>query len=84
MTDYLELAKKAVKCLTVFTFTYVCETAFFQLKYLKSKLSNKLDVESDLILKLLSDIKPNIAEIIVQKQLYRSHYTCLLYTSRCV
>ena len=37
-----------------------------------AKLRNKLDVESDLTLKL-SDIKPNTAELIVQKQLYYSH-----------
>ena len=37
-----------------------------------AKLRNKLDVESDLILKL-SDIKASIEELIVQMQLHCSH-----------
>ena len=49
----------------VFSYTYLCETAVSLITYLKSKLRNKLDVESYLILKL-SDIKLNIAELIVQ------------------
>ena len=72
MTDYPGLSRKALKCLTVFPTTYLCETALSHLTYLKSKLRNKLEVESVLILKL-SDIEPNITEIINQKQLHCSH-----------
>ena len=62
MTDYPDLAKKVLECSTVFPSIYLCETAFSLLTYLNSKLRNKLDVESDLILKL-SDIKPNITAV---------------------
>ena len=47
MTDYPGLSRKALKCLTVFPTAYLCETAFSHLTYLKSKLRNKLEVESD-------------------------------------
>ena len=69
MTDYPELPKNALKRLTVFPSTYLCETAFSPPTYWKSKLRNNVDGESDLTSKL-SETKPNIA--------------CLLYTSRCV
>ena len=52
MTDYPKLGKRVLKCLTLFSSTYLCKTAVSLLTYLKSTLRDKLDVESYLILKL--------------------------------
>ena len=49
MTEYPELEKRAFKCLTVFSFTYLYETAFSLLTYLKSKLKINLMSRVDIV-----------------------------------
>ena len=61
-TEYAALSKKALRFLMPFATTYLCETGFSALVALKTKYRNKLDVQSDLCLKLTS-IQPDIPKL---------------------
>ena len=70
--EYPELATKALKYLMPFPTTYLCEQAFSQLIYIKSKYRNRMNVEPGLSLKL-SAIEPEIENIVAAKQHHPSH-----------
>ena len=70
--DYPELVTKALKCLMPFPTTYLCEQAFSQLIYIKSKYRNRMNVEPDLRLKP-SAIESEIENIVSAKQHQPSH-----------
>ncbi|XP_028314934.1 zinc finger BED domain-containing protein 5 [Gouania willdenowi] len=70
--EYPELANKALRLLMPFTTTYLCETGFSALVGLKTKYRNRLDVGSDLRLKLTS-IQPDIGTLTAAMQHHPSH-----------
>lgn len=57
------ISKFALKVLMPFSSTYLCESAFSTLLYLKNKYRNRLESEADCRL-ALSNIKPNIKELV--------------------
>lgn len=57
--QYPELSRKAIIKLTQFSSTYLCETSFSRLAYLKNKYRNRLDSENTMIL-TLSNFQPRI------------------------
>jgi len=67
--QYPKLAEIAVNQLIPFPSTYLCESAFSSLIYLKNKYRSKLKVESNLRLSL-TKIVPNIDELCSNKQLH--------------
>lgn len=71
-SDYASLSKEAMNFLMIFTTTYLCERSFSTLVFLKNKYRNKLDVESDLRLKL-SSFEPDIDSLVQNKQCQKSH-----------
>lgn len=71
-SDYPALANKALQHLIPFCTTYLCEQAFSELFYIKSKYRNKLNIEPDLRIKV-SSIKPDIELLVSRKQLHPSH-----------
>ncbi len=66
--QYPELALIAIKNLIPFPSTYLCESAFSSLTYLKNKYRSKLAVENDLRL-ALTKIVPDINELCCKKSL---------------
>ncbi len=70
--DYPAISIIALRQLMGFSTTYLCERAFSTLVYLKNKYRNKLNVESDLRLKL-SSFDPDIHAIVGDKQCQKSH-----------
>jgi hypothetical protein len=67
------LAEKAVDVLIQFGTTYICESGFSTLEYLKNKYRNRLNAEHDLSA-ALSKTKPRI-DLLVENfnQLHTSH-----------
>ena len=57
--EYPSVSEKAIQCLIPFVTTYMCETACSTLVYIKNKYQNKLDVKSNLRIKLTS-LSPNL------------------------
>ncbi|CAL9694137.1 unnamed protein product [Knipowitschia caucasica] len=70
--EYPHLADKAIRFLMPFSTTYLCETGFSSLVALKTKYRNRLDVTSDLRLKLTT-IQPNIGALASAMQHHPSH-----------
>lgn len=70
--DYPAISRTALRQLMGFSTTYLCERAFSTLVYLKNKYRNKLNVESDLRLKLSSFV-PEIDSLVQDKQCQKSH-----------
>lgn len=70
--DYPAISKIALRQLMGFSTTYLCERAFSTLVYLKNKYRNRLNVESDLRLKL-SSLVPDIDTLVQDKQCQKSH-----------
>ncbi|XP_054276637.1 zinc finger BED domain-containing protein 5-like [Macrosteles quadrilineatus] len=71
--DYGQVADKAVKFLLPFSTSYLCETAFSSLVYLKNKYRNRLlNVENDLRLRL-SNLRPDIPKLASKIQAQPSH-----------
>jgi hypothetical protein len=70
--EYPELSRKAVNFLLLFVTTYLCESGFSHLVMIKTKYRNRLNVESELRLKL-SKIAPKIDAICDKKQAHPSH-----------
>lgn len=69
---YPQVALEAAKLLVQFSSTYLCESGFSTLAYLKSKYRARLDVESDLRC-ALSQLQPDIKKIVKDKQCQPSH-----------
>lgn len=77
--DYAQAADKAVKFLLLFINSYLCETAFFSLVYLKNKYRNEIiSEENDLRLKL-SNFRPDLPNSASNLQAQPSHWSFLLY-----
>ena len=57
------ISKFALKVVMPFSSTYLCESAFSTLLYLKNKYRNRLESEADCRL-ALSNIKPDIKELV--------------------
>ncbi|KAK7901480.1 hypothetical protein WMY93_018249 [Mugilogobius chulae] len=70
--EYMDLGSKALRFLMPFTTTYLCETGFSSLVALKTKYRNRLDVGSDLRLKLTT-IQPDIGTLAAAMQHHPSH-----------
>lgn len=60
--QYPELSRKALLKLTPFTTTYLCESAFSTLSFVKNKYRNRLDSEHTMIL-ALTNFQPRIDEL---------------------
>ena len=71
-TEYPLIADKAVKFLLPFSTTYLCESGFSSMVYIKNKFRNKLNIEPDLRLKL-SQINPEIEKLRMHGQVHSSH-----------
>ncbi|XP_068246863.1 zinc finger BED domain-containing protein 5-like [Palaemon carinicauda] len=69
---YPLISHQALRVLTMFGSTYLCETAFSTLTAIKTKYRNRLDVEDDLRC-ALSNIKPRIQDLVSKKQCQVSH-----------
>lgn len=69
---YPEVALETTRLLIQFSSTYLCESGFSALAYLKSKYRSRLDVESDLRCSL-TQFQPNIDKIVKGKQCQPSH-----------
>lgn len=69
---YPRLSSNAFKILIPFSSTYLCESGFSSLLAIKSKARNRLNVESDLRCSL-SNILPDIEELVRKKQAQPSH-----------
>ncbi|CAH1100921.1 unnamed protein product [Psylliodes chrysocephalus] len=71
--SYPELSNKALNFLIPFSTTYLCETLFSALLYIKNKYGNSLkNVKEEVRLKL-SKIKPNIDKLVREVQAQGSH-----------
>ncbi|XP_076038217.1 protein FAM200C-like [Oratosquilla oratoria] len=62
----------ALRVLTMFGSTYLCEAAFSMLVAIKTKYRNRLNVEGDLRC-ALSSIQPRIQDLVAKKQCQISH-----------
>jgi hypothetical protein len=72
LSIYPEVSNEAAKLLVQFSSTYLCESGFSALAYIKSKYRVRLDVENDLRC-ALSQMSPNIKKLIKNKQGQPSH-----------
>ena len=73
--DYFSLSERAIRFLLPFTTTYLCESGFSAVTYMKSKERNCLNTETldAILLVSLSPIKPRFNLIISSKQAQVSH-----------
>jgi hypothetical protein len=69
---YNNVGNVALRILTPFSATYLCESGFSALVSVKTKARNKLDCEADLRC-ALSSTKPRIKLLVSEKQLHPSH-----------
>jgi hypothetical protein len=67
------ISDKAVKFLSVFSTTYLCECGFSSMIYIKNKYRNRLSIEPDSRLEL-TKIEPDIRKLCLAKQAHRSHW----------
>lgn len=72
-TDFLQLAVKAMWYFLPFATTYLCESGFSSLAYLKSKYRSRLQPESDMAVRLTSSISPRIGRLCATHQDQSSH-----------
>ena len=70
--EYPSLHAIALPILLNFSSTYLCESGFSSLLYIKNKYRSKLEVEPPLLIKL-SSRKPRIAALCTQLQAHPSH-----------
>ncbi|XP_066968258.1 zinc finger BED domain-containing protein 5-like [Macrobrachium rosenbergii] len=70
--EYPGLSKAALNILTLFGSTYLCETTFSALTYIKNKYQSRLSVEDDLQV-AVSDITPRFEMLCSKKQAHSSH-----------
>ena len=69
---YPLISHQALRILTMFGSTYLCEAAFSTLVAVKTKYRNRLNVEGDLRC-ALSGIQPRIQDLVAKKQCQVSH-----------
>ncbi|XP_064104359.1 zinc finger BED domain-containing protein 5-like [Macrobrachium nipponense] len=69
---YPLISHQALRILTMFGSTYLCETGFSTLVAIKTKYRNHLNVEGDLRC-ALSSIRPRIQDLVAKKQCQISH-----------
>ena len=67
--NYLNLVENAMRMISIFVSTYVCEQLFSKMKFTQSKLRTRLnDSHLDGILRLTtSSFKPNIQKLVQNK-----------------
>lgn len=70
--EYTDLTNKDLQFLMAFSTTYLCETGFSARVALKTKYSNRLDVGSDLRIKMTT-IQPDIGNLAAAMQHHPSH-----------
>ncbi|XP_067143100.1 zinc finger BED domain-containing protein 5-like [Centruroides vittatus] len=70
--QYPVLCKNAIRVLIQFASTYLCETGFSKLVSIKTKYRSRLNPEDDMRI-AISNIHPNIDEIIRNLQSHTSH-----------
>jgi hypothetical protein len=70
--QYTELATKALKNLTPFATSYLCETGFSALAVIKTKYRSKVNVEKEMRI-AISKLEPRFEHIIKHKQAHPSH-----------
>lgn len=70
--EYPQLSEKAILTLIPFASTYLCETGFSKLAAIKTKQRSRLNPEDDMRL-ALSDISPNMEQIMFEIQAHPSH-----------
>ena len=70
--EYPHLTSRAIRLLLPFTSTYLCETGFSSLIYLKNKYRNRLSIADDLRLRL-TNLEPDITSLVASKQAQGSH-----------
>ena len=66
-SSYPEISKTVLKKLLPFTSTWLCESAFSALVYMKFKQRNRLDVEHDIRCSI-STTEPRISELVAKAQ----------------
>lgn len=71
-TEYPSVFKQAIIFLLPFVTSYLCESGFSELLYIKNKYRNRISVEEDLRIKL-SSINPDIENLVNDKQQQRAH-----------
>ena len=71
-SSYPEIGKTVLKKLLPFTSTWLCESAFSALVYMKSNQRNRFDVEHD-IRCAISTTEPRISELVAKAQEHPSH-----------
>ncbi|XP_064114006.1 SCAN domain-containing protein 3-like [Macrobrachium nipponense] len=72
LSVYPLISPQALRILTMFGSTYLCETAFSTLVLQNPKYRNRLNVEGDLRC-ALSSIRPRIQDLVAKKQCQISH-----------
>lgn len=70
--EYPQLSEKALHTLLPFASTYLCEAGFSKLVAIKTKQRSRLNPEDDLRI-ALSNISPNIDQILSEAQAHPSH-----------
>lgn len=69
---YPLIATRALRILTIFGSTYLCEAAFSALVAIKTKSRNRMRVEADLLC-TLTEVKPRIKKLVAKMQCQISH-----------
>ena len=70
---YSLLRDIAIRHLVQFSTTYLCEQSFATLLFMKNKYRNRLIVAGDLRVALTKSIKPDIPQLVKNKQCQKSH-----------
>ena len=70
--SYAKISMAALKIITPFVFTYLCERGFSTLLQIKTKARNKLDVQ-DLMRLAVSRTQPRIKKLYAELQTHPSH-----------
>lgn len=75
VNKYPELKKLALKLLTLFGSSYVCEAAFSKMNFIKNKFRSRLTDEhlQDLMTIACTNFSPNFGRIILGKKCHFSH-----------
>uniref|UniRef100_A0A3Q2NXH9 HAT C-terminal dimerisation domain-containing protein n=1 Tax=Fundulus heteroclitus TaxID=8078 RepID=A0A3Q2NXH9_FUNHE len=71
--DFPQLAAKAMMSLLPFATTYLCESGFSSLTYLKNKYRSRLQPEADMTLCLTTSIRPGLDKLCATHQGQTSH-----------
>lgn len=71
--SYPKIREVALRYLTLFSTTYLCEQGFSTLLIIKNKSRNRLKVSDDLRVALSNNITPRITELVKNMQAQKSH-----------